>query len=91
MLSAAVIAATAFAPTTAYPGVQLTPMRTSTPIMGMGESRRAALLGLTAAAASMATPVWADSIEDIAARNAAAAAKAREVADATPEGASASL
>ena len=53
------------------------------------QSRRAAILGLATAASAVAVPALADSIEDIAARNAAAAAKEREAkaaaADGTPQ------
>ena len=60
---------------------------TRAPIVSMSmESRRAALLGLAAAASTVAVPAFADSIEEIAARNAAAAAKEREAKAAQADG-----
>ena len=84
MFAAATVAALAFSPQLHMPVAHAPPARATAPAMTMA-GRRAALLAGAAAATTFAMPAFADSVEDIAARNAAAAAAARETAANTPE------
>ena len=73
------LAAAAFtSPTTMMPHTPAA-VRTTTPAMAF-DGRRAFVAGVAAAAASTAVPAFADSISDIAARNAKAAEEAAAAA-----------